>query len=57
MEGMAQTDAPARQNQPNNHLERVREGERERKKQEKKKTQTVLSKDHMNVYLILVWIK
>lgn len=30
VEGMAQTDAPARQNQPNNHLERVREGEREK---------------------------
>lgn len=27
---MAQTDAPARQSQPNNHLERVREGEREK---------------------------
>lgn len=30
VEGMAQTDAPARQSQPNNHLERVREGEREK---------------------------
>lgn len=34
---MAQTGAPARQSQPNNHLERVREGKREREKEAGKK--------------------